>query len=41
MYIDAYLERIAFTGPMRPDLATLTVPHRAHLQSIPNENLDV
>ncbi|MDE2134179.1 MAG: arylamine N-acetyltransferase [Alphaproteobacteria bacterium] len=41
MHIDAYLERIAFAGPVRPDLATLTALHHAHLQAIPYENLDV
>ena len=41
MHIDAYLERIAFAGPLRPDFATLTALHRAHLFAIPFENLDV
>ena len=39
--IDAYLTRISFSGPLRPDLATLTALHRAHLRAIPYENLDV
>ncbi|MBU6298800.1 MAG: arylamine N-acetyltransferase [Alphaproteobacteria bacterium] len=41
MHVDAYLERIAFTGATYPNLATLTALHRAHLQAIPYENLDV
>ncbi len=41
MHIDAYLERIGYSGSVRPDLATLTALHRAHLCAIPYENLDV
>jgi N-hydroxyarylamine O-acetyltransferase len=41
MHIDAYLERIAFVGRVRPDLATLTALQRAHLRAISYENLDV
>jgi arylamine N-acetyltransferase len=41
MKVDAYLNRIAYDGPMRPDLAMLTALHRAHLKAIPYENLDV
>ncbi len=41
MDIKTYLNRIAYTGPMRTDLATLTALHRAHLRAIPYENLDV
>jgi N-hydroxyarylamine O-acetyltransferase len=41
MQIDEYLERIRYCGPLRPDLATLTALHRAHLRAIPYENLDV
>jgi len=41
MHIDAYLERIAYAGSVQPDLATLTALHRAHLRTIPYENLDV
>jgi N-hydroxyarylamine O-acetyltransferase len=41
MNLDAYLARIAYDGPMRQDLATLTALHRAHLRAIPYENLDV
>ncbi len=41
MNVAAYLERIGFGGVTRPDLATLTALHRAHLLAIPYENLDV
>jgi N-hydroxyarylamine O-acetyltransferase len=41
MDIGAYLERIAYSGPMRQDLATLVALHHAHLFAIPYENLDV
>jgi N-hydroxyarylamine O-acetyltransferase len=39
--VQAYLDRIGFTGAARPDLGTLRVLHRAHLLAIPYENLDV
>jgi N-hydroxyarylamine O-acetyltransferase len=41
MELAAYLDRIGYAGPVRPDLATLRGVHRAHLQAIPYENLDV
>ena len=41
MDLEAYLERIGFSGEARPDLATLRALHRAHLAAIPYENLDV
>jgi N-hydroxyarylamine O-acetyltransferase len=41
MDLQAYFDRIGFTGEARPDLATLRALHRAHLQAIPYENLDV
>ncbi|MDR3528890.1 MAG: arylamine N-acetyltransferase [Rhizomicrobium sp.] len=41
MNLDAYLKRIAYDGPLRPDFATLKALHRAHLRAIPYENLDV
>jgi N-hydroxyarylamine O-acetyltransferase len=41
MDLKAYLERIRFAGEARPDFATLRALHRAHLQAIPYENLDV
>jgi len=37
----AYFDRIGFRSEARPDLATLRALHRAHLQAIPYENLDV
>jgi len=37
----AYFDRIGFSGEAGPDLATLRALHRAHLQAIPYENLDV
>jgi N-hydroxyarylamine O-acetyltransferase len=39
--LDAYLERIGYAGPLRPDLETLRALHRAHLLAIPYENLDI
>ncbi|MDP3855164.1 arylamine N-acetyltransferase [Phenylobacterium sp.] len=39
--VQAYLDRVGFSGPARADLATLTALHRGHLRSIPYENLDV
>ncbi|HEV7384634.1 MAG TPA: arylamine N-acetyltransferase [Phenylobacterium sp.] len=41
MDIKAYFDRIGFRGEARPDVATLRTLHRAHLQAIPYENLDV
>ncbi len=37
--LDAYLERIGHTGGLAPDAATLTALHRAHVATIPFENL--
>ena len=39
--LDAYLARIGYAGPRAPTLETLQALHRAHLYSIPFENLDV
>ncbi|MEO8609636.1 MAG: arylamine N-acetyltransferase [Chloroflexota bacterium] len=39
--LSAYLERIGYQGEVRPDLETLTAVHRAHLMSIPYENLEI
>jgi N-hydroxyarylamine O-acetyltransferase len=39
--LDAYLRRIGHPGPLAPDGPTLTALHRAHLDAIPFENLDV
>jgi N-hydroxyarylamine O-acetyltransferase len=41
MDLQAYLERIGFTGQARPDAATLRALHRAHLLAIPYDSLDV
>jgi N-hydroxyarylamine O-acetyltransferase len=41
MDLNAYLDRIAYDGPQRRDAATLAALHRAHLRTIPYENLDV
>lgn len=39
--MDAYLARIGYAGPLAADLATLDALHRAHVLTIPFENLDV
>jgi N-hydroxyarylamine O-acetyltransferase len=41
MDLVGYLDRIGHAGPVRPDLATLRAVHRAHLQAIPYDSLDV
>jgi len=41
MQLSSYLQRIGFSGDPRPDLATLRRVHRAHLEAIAYENLDV
>jgi N-hydroxyarylamine O-acetyltransferase len=41
MELSAYLDRIGYSGPIAPDVATLAALHRAHLLAIPYENLDV
>lgn len=41
MRLDAYLDRIGFIGDARPDAVTLRRVHRAHVEAIPYENLDV
>jgi N-hydroxyarylamine O-acetyltransferase len=41
MNLDAYCERIRYTGPRSPTLATLRGLHHAHLLAIPFENLDI
>lgn len=38
--LDSYLSRIGFTGPIRPDLATLAALHTAHVNAIPFEGCD-
>lgn len=39
--LSAYLQRIGFEGIARPDIETLRKLHRAHVEAIPYENLDV
>lgn len=39
--LDAYLERIGYGGELAPTLGTLSALHRAHVTTIPFENLDV
>lgn len=39
--IDAYLSRIGYDGPRDPTPATLRALHRAHVYSVPFENLDI
>lgn len=41
MNVETYLARIGYKGSLEPTLATLTNLHRAHLRSIPYENLDI
>src|SRR5439155_12169680 len=39
--VDAYLERIGYAGPREPGFETLAALHRAHMLSVPFENLDI
>ncbi|NEB35947.1 arylamine N-acetyltransferase [Streptomyces sp. SID14515] len=39
--VPAYLDRIGYTGPTDPTLETLTGLQRAHMLSMPFENLDI
>ncbi len=39
--VPAYLERIAYTGPVTPTAEALRGLHRAHMFSVPFENLDI
>ncbi|MFI8965257.1 arylamine N-acetyltransferase [Streptomyces sp. NPDC053493] len=39
--LDAYLARIGHVGEVAPDLVTLRALHRAHVEALPFENLDV
>lgn len=41
MNLSGYLNRIGFDGPARADLTTLRALHRAHVNTVPFENLDV
>ena len=39
--VDTYLDRLGITGPLAPTVDTLRLLHRAHVATIPFENLDV
>jgi N-hydroxyarylamine O-acetyltransferase len=39
--VEPYLARIGYDGPREPTIATLRAIHRAHLYSVPFENLDI
>jgi N-hydroxyarylamine O-acetyltransferase len=39
--VPAYLDRIAYSGPLAPTAEVLRDLHRAHLLSVPFENLDI
>jgi N-hydroxyarylamine O-acetyltransferase len=39
--LDAYFQRINYTGPRTPNLETLNALAQAHVQTIPFENIDV
>ena len=41
MDVDAYLTRVGYEGTLEPTPATLYALHRAHLLTIPYENLDI
>lgn len=41
LHLDAYLERIGYHGDLQPTGRTLAALHRAHVNSIAFENLDV
>jgi len=41
MDVEAYLSRIGLSGPLEPDRVTLEQLQRAHLSTVPFENLDV
>lgn len=41
MNVQAYLERINYHGNLKPDFATLSALHQAHLFTVPFENLDI
>jgi len=39
--VDAYLDRISYTGSREPSETTLAGMHRAHMLAVPFENLDI
>jgi len=40
-HLSAYLDRIGYTGPTEPTPAVLCSLHRAHMLTVPFENLDI
>ena len=41
MNVPAYLARIGYAGPVTPTAEALRALHRAHMLSVPFENLDI
>src|SRR5512145_1406842 len=41
MDVDSYLARIGYAGPLRTEPQVLRDLHRAHMHSVPFENLDI
>jgi N-hydroxyarylamine O-acetyltransferase len=41
MNVSAYLQRLNYTGPLKPTAETLRALHQAHLLAVPFENLDI
>jgi N-hydroxyarylamine O-acetyltransferase len=41
MKLQQYIDRIGYSGSLEPNLETLIELHRAHLQTIPYENLEI
>jgi N-hydroxyarylamine O-acetyltransferase len=41
MNLAAYLQRLNYTGPLKPTAGTLRALHQAHLLAVPFENLDI
>lgn len=41
MDIHSYIQRISYDGPLDPTIDTLCALHRAHMLSVPFENLDI
>jgi N-hydroxyarylamine O-acetyltransferase len=41
MDVDAYLQRLSYSGARVPDAATLAALHLAHMRAVPFENLDI
>lgn len=41
MDVQAYLNRIQYSGPVKPTFESLRLLHRRHLETVPFENLDI